>query len=237
MCDLTNKYNYMMHYRMFKFYTNLGMKVTYIHTIYRFKQSLLLEKYINHNTQKRTKEKTNFEKDLYKLMNNAFFGKTMENVRERVNIQILTHTNIDQTLKGQSKLSFKGIVNHYSKFSVYKYDKEKTAFDKQIYLGFSVLELSKLIMYEFYYHKLQPYYSSSVKLHYMDTDSFMQKVRDHDHLTGKYRGAAHNRCNSNCKKRQVHLSPYFSTISVVMIVISYLKNSEHKLTKWGVNQK
>ena len=52
-----------------------------------------------------------------------------------------------------------------------------------------------------------------------------QKVRDHDHLTGKYRGAAHNRCNLNCKKRQVPLFPYFSTILVVMIVISYLKNS------------
>ena len=52
-----------------------------------------------------------------------------------------------------------------------------------------------------------------------------QIVRDHDHLIGKYRGAAHNRCNLNCKKRQIHLFPYFSTILVVMIVISYLKNS------------
>ena len=165
---------------MFKFYTNLGIKVTHIHTIYRFKQSLWLEKYINHNTQKRTKAKTNFEKDLYKLMNNAFFGKTMENVRERVNLEIIPHTNIDQIIKRQSKLSFKGIVNHYSEFSVYKYDKEKTVFDKPIFLGFSVLELSKLLMHEFYYHKLQPYYSSSVKLHYMDTDSFIQSIKTGD---------------------------------------------------------
>ena len=156
------------------------MKVTKITAIYRFKQSLWLEKYNNHNTQKRTKAKTNFEKDLYKLMNNAFFGKTMENVRERVNIQKLPHTNIDQIIKRQSKLSFKGIVNHYSEFSVYKYDKEKTVFDKPIYLGFSVLELSKLLMYEFYYHKLQPYYNCSVKLHYMDTDSFNLSIKTGD---------------------------------------------------------
>ena len=58
-----------------------------------------------------------------------------------------------------------------------------------------------------------------------DTEGALQKIRDHDHLTGKYRGAAHNRCNLNCKKRQVHLFPYFSAILVVMIVISYLKNS------------
>ena len=57
-----------------------------------------------------------------------------------------------------------------------------------------------------------------------DTEGALQKVRDHDHLTGKYRGAAHNRCNLNCKKRQVPLFPYFSTILVVMIVILYLKN-------------
>ena len=107
----------MIHYRMFKFYTKLGMKVTKIHKIYRFKQSLWLEKYINHNTQKRTKAKTNFEKDLYKLMNNAFFGKTMENVRKRVNLEIIPHTNIDQIIERQPELSFKGINMHYSTFS------------------------------------------------------------------------------------------------------------------------
>ena len=64
MCDVTNKTKYMIQYRVFKIYINMGMKVTKIQTIYRFKQSLWLEKYIIHNTQKRTKAKTNFEKDL-----------------------------------------------------------------------------------------------------------------------------------------------------------------------------
>ena len=139
----------MIHYMMFKFHTKMGMKVTKLHEIYRFKQLLCLEKHNNHNTQKRTEPKTNFEKNLFKLMNNAFFGKTMENVRERVNLEIIHHTNIDQIIKRQSKLSFKGISIHYSDFSLYKYDREKTVFDKPIYLGFSVLELSKLLMYEF----------------------------------------------------------------------------------------
>ena len=173
MCDVTNKSKYMIHYRMFKFYLNQGMKVTKIHTIYKFKQSPWLGKYIDHNTQKRTVAKTNFEKDLYKLMNNAFFGKTMENVRDRTNLEFIDHSQIDQIIKRQSKLSFKGIVDHYSKFSVYKFDKEKTVFDKPIYLGFTVLELSKLLMYEFYYNKLQPYWQNKIHLHYMDTDSFI----------------------------------------------------------------
>ena len=132
MCDVTNKSKYMIHYRMFKFYLNQGMKVTKIHTIYRFKQSAWLGKYIDHNTQKRTVAKTNFEKDLYKLMNNAFFGKTMENVRDRTNLEFIDHSQIDQIIKRQSKLSFKSNEDHYSKFSVYKFDKEKTVFDKPI---------------------------------------------------------------------------------------------------------
>ena len=173
MCDVTNKSKYMIHYRMFKIYLNQGMKVTKIHTIYRFKQSPWLAKYIDHNTQKRTKAKTNFEKDLYKIMNNAFFGKTLENVRDRTNLEFIDHSQIDQIIKRQSKLSFKGIMDHYSKFSVYKFDKEKTVFDKPIYLGFSVLELSKLLMCEFFYHTLKPYWQNKVKLHYMDTDSFI----------------------------------------------------------------
>ena len=69
---------------------------------------------------------------------------------------------------------------HYSTFSVYKFDKEKTVFDKPLYLGFSVSELSKLLLYEFYYHKLQPYYNTDVKLHYMDTDSFILSNKTED---------------------------------------------------------
>ena len=82
----------------------MGMKVTYIHTIYRFKQSPWLAKCIDHNTQKHTKAKTNFEKDLYKLMNNAFFGKTMESVKDRVKLEFIDHSQTQQITKRQSKL-------------------------------------------------------------------------------------------------------------------------------------
>ena len=144
-CDLTNKQKFFTHYRVFKFYINMGMKVTKIHTIYRFKQSPWLVKCNDHNTQTRTQAKTNFEKDLYKLMNNAFFDETMENVRDRTNLEFLSHFQINQIIKRQSKLSFKRIVDWYSTFSVYKFDKENTVFDKAIYLSFTVLESQQLI--------------------------------------------------------------------------------------------
>ena len=67
-------------------------------------------------------------------MNNAFFGKTMDNVRDRTNLKIIPHTEIIQILKRQRRN-----ITTFNDFSVYKYDKENTVFDKPIYLGFSVL--------------------------------------------------------------------------------------------------
>ena len=87
-CDWTDKKNYLVHYRMLKFYVRHGMVVDKIHEIISFKQSNWLEKYINFNTQKRNMAKNDFEKDFYKLLNNAFYGKTMENVTKSFGIKI-----------------------------------------------------------------------------------------------------------------------------------------------------
>ena len=97
----------------------------------------------------------------------------MEIVRDRTNLEFIDHSQTNQFLKTQSKLSFKRIINWFEIFSVYKFDKEKTFIEKPIYLGFSVLELSKLLMYEFCYHTLEPSSKHRVYLHYMDTDSFV----------------------------------------------------------------
>ena len=115
MGDVTNKSKYMINFRMFKIYLNHGMKITKIHTIYRFKQSPFLGKYIDHNTKKRTVAKTNFEKDLYKLMNNAFFGKTMENVRDRTNLEFIDHSQIDDK-NNKKTIQVKFQKNHGSLF-------------------------------------------------------------------------------------------------------------------------
>ena len=89
MCDWSNKKNYLVHYRMLKFYIRHGMIVDKVYEIISFKQSKWLEKYINYNTQKRNQAVNDFEKDFYKLLNNAFYGKTMENVRNRLKKNLL----------------------------------------------------------------------------------------------------------------------------------------------------
>ena len=153
------------------------MVVDKIHNIISFRQSTWLEKYINFNTQKRNKAKNDFEKDFYKLLNNAFYGKTMENVRNRLKIKFIEKDDYREIIKQQSKLTFNGIHKSYDNCDSYTFKQNEVLMDKPIYLGFSVLELSKLHMYESYYDILQPYFGQeNIQLHYLDCDSFVLSI-------------------------------------------------------------
>ena len=89
LCDWSDKKNYLIHYRMLKFYVRHGMKVEKVHNKISFKQNGWLEKNKSFNTPKRNKAKNDFEKDFYTLLNNAFYGKTTENVRNRLKIKFI----------------------------------------------------------------------------------------------------------------------------------------------------
>ena len=176
-CDWTDKKNYLIHYRMLKLYVRHGMVVDKIHEIVSFKQSNWLEKYINFNTQKRNMAKKDFEKDFYKLLNNAFYGKTMENVRNRLGLNFFKKAEYKKIIKYQTKLTFNGIQKTYENCDSFVFRRNEALMDKPIYLGFAVLELSKLHMYETYYDKLQPYFGEkNLHIYYMDTDSFILGV-------------------------------------------------------------
>ena len=139
---------------MLKFYIRHGMKVVKIHTVISFKQSKWLEKFISFNTQKRNKPKNEFEKDFYKLLNNSFYGKTTENVRNRIEVEFIRQDDTDKILKQQSKLIFNGIHNSCENYNSFTFKQNEVRRDKLIYLGFSVLELSNFLLYETYYDKL-----------------------------------------------------------------------------------
>ena len=180
-CDWSDKKNCLVHYRMLKFYVRHGMIVDKIHDIISFKQSSWLEKYINFNTRERNQAVKDFEKDFYKLLNNAFYGKTMENVRNRLKIKFSKKEDYREIIKQQSRLTFNGIHKSYENCYSYTVRQNEVLMDKPIYLGFTVLELSKLLMYETYYDKLEPYLrQENIQLHYMDTDSFVLSVDTKD---------------------------------------------------------
>ena len=176
-CDWSDKKKYLVHYRMLKFYVRYCMIVDKVHEIIPFKQSKWLEKYINFETQKRNNAKNDFEKDFYKLLNNAFYGKTMEIVRNRLEIKFIKKDNSREIKKYQSKLTFNGINKSYENCDSYTIKQNEVLMDKPKYLGFSVFELSKILMFETYYDKLRPYFGQeNLHLHYMDTDSFVLGV-------------------------------------------------------------
>ena len=161
------------------------MIVDKVHEMISFRQSKWLEKYINFNTQKRNHAVKDFEKDFYKLLNNAFYGKTMKNVRNRLRIKFIKKDDYREIIKQQSKLSFNGIHKSYESCDSYTFKQNEVFMDKPIYLGFTVLKLSELLMYETYYEKLQPYFGGeNIQLHYMDTDSFILSVNTKDVVKG-----------------------------------------------------
>ena len=180
-CDWSDKKNYLVLYRMLKFFVSHGMIVDKVHDIISFRQSNWLEKYINFNTQKRNEAVNDFEKDFYKLLNNAFYGKTMENVRNRLKIKIIKKDNYRKIIEYQSKLTFTGIHKLYENCDSYTIKQNEVLMDKPIYLGFTVLELSKLHMYETYYDILQTYFGEEkIQLHYVDTDAFVLSLNTRD---------------------------------------------------------
>ena len=177
-CDWTDKRNYLTHYRMLKFYVRHGMKVKEVHKVISFKQNKWLEKYIDFNTQQRNQAVNDFEKDFYKLLNNAFYGKTMENVRNRCKIEIFERDNYNKISRWQRNLTFNGICKSFSNCDSYLEKGHEILMDKPIYLGYAIFELSKLHMYETYYDTLQPYFGQeSLQLHYMDFGSFVLRMK------------------------------------------------------------
>ena len=172
--DQTNKQRYFLHYRDLKFSMRHGIRILNVDTVFKLKQSYWLANYIKYNTEQRKKAKTEFEKHFYKLMNNSFYGKTIENIRKRLNLDLIDKSDIRRILNRQSKISFDDKIAEYENLNLYSFNKETIKFTKPIYIGFCVLELSKVLMYEWYYDKMQPYFGEdNLELHYLDTDSFI----------------------------------------------------------------
>ena len=130
------------------------------------------------NTELRKLAKDYFEKDLSKLLNDAVFGKTMENIRKHRDIKLV------KTDKKRNKLVSEPnyyTINYISgDLSIIEMNKTRVKINKPIYLGLPVLDISKILMYEFWYDYMKPRYNDNVKLCYMDTDSFVINIKTND---------------------------------------------------------
>ena len=189
--DQSNKYNgcnklvphlfkhekYCIHYRNLKFVTKLGIKVTKVHNILKFKQKDWMKPYIDFNTKKRTTAKNEFEKDFFKLMINSPFGKSMENVKNRMKLHLTTDD--DNAAKWFTKPTLK-----CSKFidglHLIETFNEEVEMDKPIYVGTAILDISKLWMMEFHYDVIEKNFKNKYNLLYSDTDSLVYRIEHPD---------------------------------------------------------
>ena len=181
--DWTDKKKYLILYRMLKFYVRHGMLVEKTHEKISFKKSKWWEKYKNFKTQKRNRAKNEFESDFYKLLNNFFYGKTMEYILNRLRLDFFLKCEGKKIIKRPAKKTFNGIYKSYENWDSYTSRQNEVLMDKPIYLGFAILELSKLHMYETYYDELQPYFETeNLQLPYMVTDSCISSVNTEEDL-------------------------------------------------------
>ena len=166
---LGSKEKYVIHYRNLQLYLNLGLKVTKVHRVLEFNQSPWLEQYIDLNTEKRKQAKNSFEKDFFKRMNHSVFGKTMENLRKRVDVRLVT--NKKKLLKLTSKPTYVSskIFNEHL-VAVHKI-KEALTLNRPAYLGVCILDFSETLMYDFHYKYIKNRYGDKTKLLFTDTDS------------------------------------------------------------------
>ena len=176
--NLRDKTKYIIHYKNLIQCLKAGMKLKKIHRGIKFIESEWMKPYIEMNTNLRTKAKNNFEKDFFKLMNNSVFGKTMENIRNRVNIKLV---NTEEKLKKLvAKPNFKSRKIFSENLVSVHMKKTKLTMNKPVYLGMCILDLSKTIMYDFHYNYIKPKYGNKAKLLFTDTDSLMYEIETED---------------------------------------------------------
>ena len=151
------------------------MVLTKVHRVLSFAQKPWMKPYIDFNTQKRKFAKNDFEKDLFKLMNNSVFGKTMENVRLRKNIELVSDEKKLMKLLSKPQLESFKIINENA--VLVDRVKKSVKLDKPMYAGLCILELSKLTMYNFHYNVILKRYGTNARLLFTDTDSLAYDIR------------------------------------------------------------
>ena len=142
-----------------------------MHKVIEFEQEAWLKPYIMKNTELRMQAKNDFEKDFFKLMNIAVFGKTMENVRNHRDIKIVTTDKRRSILASEPNYHSTKYIS--KDLLIMEMKKAEVKIDKPIHLGQAISDLSKTLMYEFWYDYIKPMYGDKAKLCYTDTDTLV----------------------------------------------------------------
>ena len=174
-CNLSDKKKYVVHISILKQALDHGLKLKKVHRVIEFNQEVWLKEYMDISTELRKKASNDFEKDFFKLMNNAVFGKTMENVRKHRDIKLVETDHKRNKLVSEPNYHTMKLISE--NLSIIEMNKVKVKMNKPIYLGLSILEISKIIMYEIWYDYMKRKYGDMAKLCYTDTDSLVMNIK------------------------------------------------------------
>ena len=177
-CHFKPRKNYVVHYRNLRQYLEMGMRITAVHRGISFYQSSSMEPYIRKNTELRKTAANSFEKDFFKLMNNSVFGKTIENIRKRQNIFLID--NRKKAAKLSSRPNFDRATIFDKNLIAVHMKKTEVYFNKPVYVGQAILDLSKTLMFDFHYNYIQKKYKHKAELLFTDTDSLMYHIKTDD---------------------------------------------------------
>ncbi|KAK3772394.1 hypothetical protein RRG08_031418 [Elysia crispata] len=178
--NLRDKNHYVLHYLNLQLYLGLGLRLRKVHRALRFEQSPWMEPYIRMNTELRKQATSAFEKDLYKLANNSVFGKTMENLRKRVDVKLVRSNEEDKLRRLLASPSFATANIFDDDLAAVEVHKSRLVLSRPVYVGMSILDLSKTLMYDFYYDQLLAQYGDRCQLLYTDTDSLLLEIQTED---------------------------------------------------------
>ncbi|CAH1639524.1 unnamed protein product [Spodoptera littoralis] len=189
--NLYNKYRFVIHYLHLQECLKNGLILLKIHRILTFFQDNFLEPYISLNTSLRQKAKSDFERDFFKKQNNSIFGKTIENKRKQLDVRLVQvwkdKLNTTNKLHGAEKYisapNFKDLTILDKNLVAIQLNKTKVVLDRPIYIGFSILEISKTHLYNFHYSVMKKIYGDNIKLCYTDTDSLLYHIKTDDFYT------------------------------------------------------
>ena len=177
-CSFLPQKNYVLHYKNLKQYLEEGVILKKVHRGIKLYQSPWMEPYIRKNTDLRKEAKNAFEKDFFKLMNNSVFGKTIENIRKRQNVQLVDDRK--KALKLTSKPNFDRATIFDEHLVAVHMKKTEVYFNKPIHVGQAILDLSKTLMFDFHYNFIRKKYGKKAELLFTDTGSLMYLIQTDD---------------------------------------------------------
>ena len=177
-CHFKPRKNYVVHYRNLRQYLEMGMRLTAVHRGISFYQSSWMEPYIRKNTELRKTAANSFEKDFFKLMNNSEFGKTIENIRKRQNIILIDDRK--KAVKLTSRPNFDRATIFDRNLIAVHMKRTEVYFNKPVYVGQAILDLSKTLMFDFHYNYIKKKYKNKAELMFTDTDSLLYQIHTDD---------------------------------------------------------